>query len=72
MKNVEDIIHNGHIIENYPDDYPFPSVLLCGYVGSRMLHIVAAINKDTDEIIVITTYEPDEHHFESGKTRRKL
>jgi len=70
-EDIEDIIRNGEIIESYPDDYPFPSILICGLSGSRLLHVVAAFNEDKDEIIVITSYEPDEEHFNSGTMRRK-
>ncbi|PWR74574.1 DUF4258 domain-containing protein [Methanospirillum stamsii] len=71
-EEVEEIIRIGKIIESYPDDYPFPSALICGYLKNRSLHVVAAFNRDEDEIIVITTYEPDEIHFESGIKRRRL
>ncbi|WP_319578021.1 DUF4258 domain-containing protein [uncultured Methanospirillum sp.] len=69
--DIEEIIRTGEVIEEYPDDYPLPSYLICGFARVRMLHVVAAFNKDTDEIIVITAYEPDDDHFVSGKTRRQ-
>ena len=70
-EEIEEIIKTGEIIESYPDDYPFPSYLICGTSGSRLLHVVAAFNEEEDEIIIITSYEPDEEHFNSGKIRRK-
>jgi len=71
-EEIEDIIRTGEVIESYPDDYPVPSALIYGYSNSRLLHIVVAFNRDENEIIVITAYEPDEVHFESGKKRRSL
>lgn len=71
-EEVEDIIRSGEIIESYPDDYPLPSALIYGYSKNRLLHIVVAFNREENEIIVITTYEPDEIHFESGKKGRSL
>ena len=70
-EEIKDVVHNGEIIESYPDDYPFHSYLICGTTGSRWLHIVAAFNEQEEEIIIITSYEPDEEHFTSGKIRRK-
>ena len=69
--DIEEIILTGDVIEEYPDDYPLPSYLICGYARGRMLHVVAAINRDTGDIIVITAYEPDEDHFVLGRTRRQ-
>nr|WP_319539471.1 DUF4258 domain-containing protein [uncultured Methanospirillum sp.] len=69
--DIEEIILSGDVIEEYPDDYPLPSYLICGYARVRMLHVVAAFNRDTGDIIVITAYEPDDVHFVSGKTRRQ-
>ncbi|HOW05872.1 ATP-binding cassette domain-containing protein [Methanospirillum hungatei] len=54
------------------DDYPLPSALIYGYSKNRLLHIFVVFNKEENEIIVITTYEPDEIHFDPGKKRRPL
>ncbi|PWR73984.1 DUF4258 domain-containing protein [Methanospirillum lacunae] len=70
--DIEEIILTGKVIEQYPDDYPLPSYLICGFARARMLHVVAAFNCDAGDIIVITAYEPDDDHFVSGKTRREL
>ncbi|MBN1927813.1 MAG: DUF4258 domain-containing protein [Prolixibacteraceae bacterium] len=57
-QDVINIIKNGEIIKSYPDDKPYPSELILGYVGSRPLHVVVSINIEGC-CFVITTYEPD-------------
>ena len=69
--DVRHVLETGVIIENYPDDQPYPSWLVMGWCGERPLHIVAADNPETHETIVITVYEPDPDQWESGFTRRK-
>ena len=48
---IESILPNGQIIEQYDDDFPLPSLLLNG-------QIVVAINL-AEKKLIITTYEPD-------------
>jgi len=68
---VEASINTGAIIENYPDDYPYPSCLLMGKSKeNRVLHIVCAINNDT--LWIITAYEPNMIEWEADfKTRKE-
>jgi hypothetical protein len=69
---VRQVISTGEIIEDYPDDTPYPSRLVLGWHGRRPLHVVVADNADDKENIVITVYEPDLTEWESDfKTRRK-
>lgn len=57
---VGEAIHAGEVIENYPDDEPFPSVLIFGKTaGERPLHIVCAYDSEDELAIVVTAYEPD-------------
>ena len=70
--DVEYVVKTGEIVENYPDDQPYPSCLVLGYVDKRALHVVYA-KDENDTIIVITVYEPTlEKWLEDLKTRRKL
>jgi len=69
---VLQILILGECIEDYPDDYPFPSALFLGWHQDKPLHVVAALDETVPEIYVITAYEPDLEHFEADfKTRRK-
>jgi hypothetical protein len=65
-------LENGQVIEDYPDDVPYPSQLVLGWYGMRPLHIVVAHNTEAQEIIVITVYEPDPDQWDSGFRRRKV
>ncbi|MGD9970745.1 MAG: DUF4258 domain-containing protein [Sulfuricurvum sp.] len=70
-EDVEQVVKNGEIVEEYPADYPYPSFLVLGYCGSRPLHVVFA-KDETENIIVITVYEPTlEKWLEDLKTRRE-
>lgn len=54
---IEQVLEHGRIIEDYPDDVPYPSRLCVGQSAGRNLHVVYAANGD--ERIIITVYEPD-------------
>lgn len=64
-------IETGEIIEQYPEDYPFPSCLLLGMtIAGRYLHVVCG--RGEQELWMITAYEPDPDEWESDwKTRKK-
>ena len=65
-KAIQDCI----IVEEYPDDFPFPSFLLLGYHENTPLHIVCSMNQD--HLWIITAYEPDEGKWEGDfQTRRR-
>ncbi len=72
--NPEDIVStlfNGAIIENYKDDFPLPSVLINGKTAKgKPLHVVAAINIEDQQLIIITAYEPDFNLWSKDYTRR--
>lgn len=58
MDEVTEVLLNGEIIENYPDDYPYPSCLVFGMTSSKSpLHVVCGSNDD--ELWLITAYIPD-------------
>jgi hypothetical protein len=69
--DVRAVLSSGEVIEEYPADTPYPSRLWLGWRGVRPIHVVAADNSADDEIIIITVYEPDLAHWESGFRRRK-
>ena len=69
-EDVARVISEGKEIEIYPDDKPYPSRLLLGWVERRPIHVVTA--RAEHEIIVVTVYEPDPDLWEHGFERRKL
>ena len=68
--SVVQAIRSGEIIEQYPDDYPYPSCLLLGTTeAGEALHIVCGIGEG--KVWLITAYHPDPDEWESDlKTRR--
>ena len=69
--DVKRVIASGEVVESYPDDKPYPSRLVLGWIGTRPLHVVAAYNASEDEEIVITVYEPDSDLWDLDFRRRK-
>ncbi len=64
------MIEDLQIIEQYEDDYPFPSCLILGKSGNKVIHVVASINDNY--IYIITSYVPEATKWESDwKTRRE-
>ena len=69
-EDVRHILSEGETIESYPEDKPYPSRLVLGWVGSRAIHVVAACNADNGQEIIITVYEPDPTLWDSSRKRR--
>ena len=70
-KDVRNCVMTGEIIEQYPDDFPFPSCLIFGKtINGKILHVVASDEGTGSRII--TAYFPDNIKFEDDlKTRRE-
>ena len=70
INDVKEAIIKGKIIENYKDDYPYPSCLICGKnIENKTLHIVCGINDDF--IYVITAYYPNVIMWEDNMETRR-
>jgi hypothetical protein len=71
IDDVENCIKCGEIIEDYPDDFPYPSCLIFGYdTKQKVLHVV--VGTDNQFLYIITAYYPDTIKFmEDLKTRRE-
>jgi hypothetical protein len=71
IADVRNVLDNGEVIEDYPNDFPYPSRLVLGWRGIRPIHIVAADNLSAGETIIVTVYEPDPQQWDSDFKRRK-
>jgi hypothetical protein len=70
MEDVECAILSGTIIEEYPDDHPYPSGLVVGVnVGGQPLHVVCSIGEA--ELWLITAYYPSIEKWTDDFTLRK-
>jgi hypothetical protein len=67
---IREILAEGKIVEDYPDDTPYPSCLVSGIVNNRPIHVVVAYNNVEREAIVITAYEPDPERWSGDFSRR--
>ena len=66
------IVKKGNIIKEYPDDNPYPSFLIAGFIKTRPIHIVTAYDGETKICYIVTVYEPDPELWKSDFTERKL
>lgn len=68
--HVKEVLKNGKVIEEYPDDFPFPSFLILGYVDKNPLHVVCSM--DGESVWIITSYKPSLDIWEDDfQTRRR-
>lgn len=72
LEEILSSVTKGEIIENYPDDTPYPSCLIYGNnEKNEPIHSVWAYNKDTGYAVLITVYRPDPQKWINWRTRRK-
>jgi len=72
-KAIRAVIESGKVIGDYPEDYPFPSCLILGWVEGRPIHVVVAIDAISQTCYVITAYVPDLNIWHPDfKTKRSL
>jgi hypothetical protein len=71
-QDVSAVIAYGEVIAEYPGDTPLPSYLLLHWLKDRPIHVVVAVDKETQQCFVITAYVPDSAQWQADfKTRRK-
>jgi uncharacterized protein DUF4258 len=71
LDEVFSSIPGGEIIEDYPDDKPFPSCLIFGTTfRGNPIHSVWAYNPENRWAVLITVYRPDPKRWDNWRTRR--
>ena len=72
QEDIENALLNGEIIEEYENDYPYPSCLVYGVnLNNKVLHVVCGANET--ELWVITAYYPDNIKWKDDlKTRKEI
>jgi len=69
-EEVRNVIEQGEIIEDYPNDQRGHSCLMFRYsIGDRPLHVVCA--PKGDYLAIITAYIPSMEEWENYKKRKK-
>jgi hypothetical protein len=72
VADVRAVIAQGESIQAYPDDMPYPSRLLLGWIEDRPLHVVVAEDTADGILIVVTAYEPGPVQWDPGFRRKVL
>lgn len=72
QEDIENALLNGEIIEEYENDYPYPSCLVYGInLNNKVLHVICGVNKT--ELWIITAYYPDNIKWKDDlKTRKEI
>ena len=69
-QDVLDILQSGEIIEDYPNDFPHPSCLLCGKTRlQQFIHVV--VGTDGENLFIITAYYPSPEKFTDAFSVRR-
>ncbi len=58
-EDVKAVIAYGEIIEEMPDDEPFPSCLILDFVGGQPVHVVLSQDVASQTCYVVTAYIPN-------------
>jgi len=70
-QDIRAVIEQDTVIEEYPEDTPYPSCLMLGHVRGRPLHVVIAKDMAHQQAVIVTVYEPDPLLWEPDFRRRK-
>jgi hypothetical protein len=68
---VIETLKDGEIIEEYKDDYPYPSGLMFKMINGKPIHVIVAHNASENMEIIVTVYIPDSVNFEPDFKTRK-
>jgi hypothetical protein len=70
ITDLENVIYNGEILEDYPDDVRGTSCLLLGHSQNRPIHIVCGYTP-INWIRIITVYIPERPKWINERRRSK-
>lgn len=69
IEDIQNVINEGEVIETYPNDYPYPSCLILGYIANHMpLYVLCALGSI---VHIITVHWLDPEKWLDPKTRRE-
>ncbi len=69
--DILEVLQHGEIIEDYPNDYPFPSCLMLGFINpNKPMHVCCGIGEG--KIYIITAYYPNPKKWEPDMKTRKV
>lgn len=71
-KYILSAVDTYEIIESYPRDKYLPSYLIYSEYEAEVFHILVAVDRENNNVRIITAYRPDKEKWENDfKTRRK-
>lgn len=68
---IKRTIGYGDVIEEKPDDTPFPSYLILDFVAGRPIHVVFSYDEKNDTGYVVTAYIPDIQIWTDNFSKRR-
>ena len=71
VREVREALRAPVLVEDYPEDVPYPSRVILGWVSNRPIHLVVADEPVEGHTIVVTVYELDPEQWEPGFQRRR-
>jgi hypothetical protein len=70
-EDIRRVLAAGEVIEEYPNDKPYPSQLMLGFSMGRQIHVLMARENRISTPIVITVYMPDTAKWSADFRKRK-
>jgi hypothetical protein len=68
---VKRVINYGEVIEEKPNDSPFPSYLMLDFINRKPLHVVFSDDKATGTGYVVTAYIPNSNLWTDNFRKRR-
>lgn len=66
---VRNALTNGEIIEQYPNDYSYPSCLVLGFLDEKPIHVCVGLGEG--KLWIVTAYYPNHDEWEDDFMTRK-
>jgi hypothetical protein len=70
VEDIEYVLETGKHIKEYPEDKPYPSFLVLGFINNSPLHVVGSTDKPGN-CYIITAYKPDIKLWDDNFTTKK-
>ena len=71
LEQIYTAVVRGEIVEDYPNDTPYPSCLILGYtLAGQPVHTVWAYNTENQFAVLIAVYRPDPNLWIDFRERR--
>ena len=70
-QEVKTTINYGEVIEENPNDSPFPTYLILDFVNGKPIHVVFSYDEMKDTGYVVTAYIPDSQLWTDNFRKRR-